>query len=214
MRASALAATLTTILCFALFTSRHHIHVLSEVAYSYTTWHSTPLNKHDYTSKNASSTAPDITPKILHQIYLTAVGTPEDPTTGASLTQARQSCRALHPHWRHNLWTNANATTFITTHYPSILPHYTSYAQTIQRTNILRYLLLHHYGGVYLDLDITCLAPLDGLLSLPFVSPAAFPVGVNNAFLLSKPGHRFWEGVIAGIGERDLWWGLPYVENM
>ena len=98
--------------------------------------------------------------------------------------------------------------------YPEILPHYKSYGQTIQRTNILRYLLLHHYGGVYLDLDITCWALLDGHLHLPWLTPGAYPAGINNAFMLSKPWHPFLTELIERIPTHNLKWDLPYVENM
>lgn len=74
--------------------------------------------------------------------------------------------------------------------------------------------MLDHYGGVYLDMDIKCLQPLDGLRDLPFLTPGAFPAGVNNAFILSRPRHPFWEHLLARVEGSDLNWGLPYVENM
>jgi hypothetical protein len=103
-------------------------------------------------------------------------------------------------------------------HYPEISAHYEGYRQTIQRANVLRYALLHHYGGVYLDLDVTCRVPLDDLLigehAPSFLTPAAYPAGVNNAFILTRPGHPFLTASLARLPSRDLRWGLPYVENM
>lgn len=74
--------------------------------------------------------------------------------------------------------------------------------------------MLNTYGGIYLDLDITCLEPLDTLLELPWLTPAAHPAGVNNAFILSKPQHQLLTLLINRIPARDLSWPLPYVENM
>ncbi|EME80721.1 glycosyltransferase family 32 protein [Pseudocercospora fijiensis CIRAD86] len=109
-------------------------------------------------------------------------------------------------------------------HYPEIYPHYIHYGQNIQRANVLRYALLHHFGGVYLDLDITCRVALDApleketgvptLTHLPFLTPAAYPAGVNNAFILSRPHHPFLTDLLRNLPSRDLSWPLPYVENM
>lgn len=46
-------------------------------------------------------------------------------------------------------------------HYPWFLPTYRSYAYAIQRVDVVRYFLLHHYGGLYLDLDVGCKKRLD-----------------------------------------------------
>jgi len=84
----------------------------------------------------------------------------------------------------------------------------------VQKANILRYAILEHYGGVYLDMDITCLQPLDDLRHLPFLAPAAFPVGVSNGFMLSQAHHPLLKQVLNGVAPSDLRWGLPYVETM
>ncbi|KAF1820650.1 glycosyltransferase family 32 protein [Dissoconium aciculare CBS 342.82] len=116
------------------------------------------------------------------------------------------------------MWTNDDASDFMRTNYPALYPHYENYRQTIQRANVLRYALLHHYGGVYLDLDVACRVPLDDLLAgdeFPsFLTPAAFPAGVNNAFILTRPGHPFLTKLLERLPGRDLYWGMPYVENM
>lgn len=99
-------------------------------------------------------------------------------------------------------------------HYPHLVPTYQGYKQRVQKSDLLRYALLEHFGGVYFDLDVTCLKSLDELRHVPFLSPGAHPAGVNNAFILSRPGHPFWASVLAAVKSKDLYWGLPYVENM
>ncbi len=85
----------------------------------------------------------------------------------------------------------------------------------IQRANILRYLLLDQYGGVYLDLDLRCLQPLDSLRNESLVTPPANPTGINNAFIVSAPGHPFWKHVVESIPRYDLeWFDSPYLTNM
>ncbi|KAJ6438271.1 glycosyltransferase family 32 protein [Purpureocillium lavendulum] len=152
-------------------------------------------------------------PRIMHQIALGSANVSKHAA-------AMASCRAMHPTWEHKLWTDANASDFIADNYPWVLPHYTRYPQQIQRANVLRYALLHAMGGVYLDLDVACLAPLDDtpLVRLPFVSPGAYPAGVNNAFIAARPGHAFLRLLVDAVPRHDMFWGLPmrvpYVENM
>lgn len=201
-------------LVYPLFALGDHIRDLAEVFRTYATFGSLELELFTYPPTNIEAEiaeqSPKIAPKILHQIILQEGRN----SSFAKYESARRSCISIHPDWEHMLWTDSNATAFVRAHYPDVVPHYENYAQTIQRTNILRYLLLHHYGGVYLDVDITCRVPLDTLLHMPFVTPGAHPAGINNAFILAKPQHPFLRQAIARIPSRDIPWPLPYVENM
>lgn len=50
-----------------------------------------------------------------------------------------------------------------------------------------------------------------------FLTPAAYPAGVNNAFILARPGHPFLQMLLARLpahAHRRAWALLPYVENM
>jgi mannosyltransferase OCH1-like enzyme len=149
----------------------------------------------------------------------------DGPNRFAKYESARNSCISLHSDWDYKFWTDENATDWVREHYPEkkypfddtpeVYQPYIKYRQTIQRTNILRYLLLHHYGGVYLDMDITCHQNLDYLLRAPFLTPAAHPAGINNAFIVARPGHPFLTRLIEQVPKHNLAWaGLPYVENM
>lgn len=99
--------------------------------------------------------------------------------------------------WEYTLWTDESGDAFVKEYYPQLFSTYRGYRQEIQRSNILRcvslaqsalilnadvlpslgrYLVLHHYGGIYLDLDLRCLKPLDAFLTVPFLTPPANPV--------------------------------------
>jgi hypothetical protein len=62
---------------------------------------------------------------------------------------------ATPPCSTHHLWTDATARLFIQTHYPSFLATYDSYEYNIQRADAIRYFVLHRYGGIYMDLDVS-----------------------------------------------------------
>src|SRR5262245_1687646 len=115
-----------------------------------------------------------------------------------------------HPQWTYRLWTDEDNRRFIHTHYAWFLPTYDAYPEAIMRVDAVRYFLLHHYGGMYVDLDFECIQPLT-----PLLSHAALVLGVEppehtdmtlareraldrivcNALMASQPQHPFWEHV-------------------
>lgn len=222
MRVPSLALTCLFVSLSLLVIGRRHTQDLVEIGRTYLTYHTLVHDHadilHRYSSTNESSSDDSLlgvqkqeqAPKIIHQIFLTDG---RNQNTSKYLS-AIDSCKYLHSDWEYKLWTDMNATAFMREHYPDLAPHYEGYRQSIQRANILRYALLHHYGGVYLDLDVTCLVSLDSLLHLPLLTPGAYPAGVNNAFILARPHHPFLDRLILTAPSRDLRWPMPYVENM
>lgn len=216
-RASVIRGVVACALLAALFYLRIHLFVLAEVASTYVAY---PLQKHaslqydpPHGPPPVHATSGQLSPTIFHHIYLNELchDCPPSPRYLANI----DSCRQLHPDWEFKLWTSDNATSFVRDNYPQVSDAYSSYAQTIQRANILRYLLLDTFGGVYLDLDLQCRASLDPLRPLSWLTPPAHPVGINNAFILAQPAHPFLrDSLIPNIVRHNLHWPLPYVENM
>lgn len=139
-------------------------------------------------------------PKLLHQTWKTEDIPPEWARYAASW-------RAMHPGWEYRLWTDEANRAFVAAHYPAFLPVYDGYSYGIQRADAVRYCLLHHFGGVYVDLDIECLQPIDALIEgqafvgvlEPAVQGERFgkPSLLSNAFIASRPGHPLLNAVIA-----------------
>jgi len=86
-----------------------------------------------------------------------------------------------------------------------------------------RYLLLHHYGGTYVDLDVVCLTPLSVIFaSAPIgagvLVPPTQPLGVSNDFIaVRRPHDAVIRGVIAGLRRAAVspWYPpLPYTTVM
>jgi len=131
-------------------------------------------------------------PRILHQVWL-----------GGSVprvwAEVAMSWRRFHPGWAYHFWTDAESQPFVQANYPEFLGTFESYAYPIQRADVLRYLLLHQFGGLYVDMDIECLRPMDPLLAgkraLVVHEPEAHateggrPAYLSNAFIAAEPGH-------------------------
>jgi UDP:flavonoid glycosyltransferase YjiC (YdhE family)/glycosyltransferase involved in cell wall biosynthesis len=147
--------------------------------------------------------ATDAIPRILHQTW-------RDAEPPAALAALRRTWQAHHPGWTFHLWTDPDNRELIRRHYPWFLPWYDGYPESIMRADAARYFILHHYGGVYADLDFECLRPMETLLEgrslvLGLEPPAhldrlqARLQGlrriVGNAWIASAPRHAFWPHV-------------------
>jgi hypothetical protein len=108
------------------------------------------------------------------------------------------------------LWTDAKSREFIAKEYPWFLDTYDDYRYTIQRADAIRYFVLHHYGGIYLDVDMGCLRPMDALLSFSVILPKTIPVGISNDLMLSEKGHPFMAQTIHNLMTFDISWYLNY----
>lgn len=131
-------------------------------------------------------------PKIIHQVYANS-SIPEQWRTPF------QSCRDKHPDWQHMLWTDSVALQFLKEYYSWFVPIYESYPYMIQRVDAIRYFVLYHYGGVYLDLDIGCAKRLDDFRPFSAVLAKTYPIGVSNDFMATTAHHPFFDQVLHAL---------------
>ena len=108
------------------------------------------------------------------------------------------------------LWTDASSREFIAEHYPWFLDTFDNYTYPIQRADAIRYFVLYHFGGVYIDLDIGCLRPVDPLLIYPVILPKTIPVGVSNDLMFAERHHPLLEQTIHNLINFDHSWVLNY----
>ncbi|KAF8914002.1 nucleotide-diphospho-sugar transferase [Gymnopilus junonius] len=116
----------------------------------------------------------------------------------------------MMPDYEYMLWTDAGSREFIAEHYSWFLDTFDSYTYPIQRADAIRYFVLYHYGGIYIDLDIGCLKPMDPLLVYPVILPKTIPVGVSNDLMFSEKNHPLLEQTIHSLIKFDHSWILNY----
>merc|ERR1711939_575072 len=146
-------------------------------------------------------------PKIIHQTYINE-SIPERWQAG------QQSCIDLHGDYEYILWTDAKSRDFIATEYPWALANFDSYNFPIQRADAIRYFILAHYGGIYIDLDDGCNRRLDPLLSYPAWARRTLPTGISNDAMGSVPQHPFFLHVIERLASYNRNWFMPYITVM
>ena len=170
-------------------------------------------------------------PKIIHQVWMQGKDDlarleEEGQGTQKHFMSWTKTWRNQHPTWEYMLWDENSLTKLI--HEDPLLswaaPVYDSYDHFIKKVDFGRYLLLYRFGGVALDIDFECIAPLDSLLaSKTLVAVEEEPYetndagekrkltiagqellwSANNAFAASTKMHPFWLLVICEAMRRN-----------
>ena len=159
--------------------------------------------------------------RIIHRMWKT-------DTVPDAWAEGEETCRRANLDWIYCHWTDAELSSFVAAVFPDFLPTYNSYPYNIQRADAARYLLLYHYAGIYLDLDIKCRLSFDDILTdvAKFSRPPsdvndvilaeAEPFGVVSDFLaVRRPRDPFMRHVTSGLCPSALvWYPLPYMTVM
>ncbi len=137
-------------------------------------------------------------PKIIHQTWKNS-NVPEE------YISYQQKVKDLHPGWEYRLWTDEDNLELVRNHYPAFLKIYMELPKNIMRADAIRYLIMHHIGGVYLDLDYEMLKPFD-LLDFDLVLPLNRSIDFGDSFdsygnciFGSSPGYAFWKYTIEDL---------------
>jgi mannosyltransferase OCH1-like enzyme len=143
-------------------------------------------------------------PHTIHQIF---IGGPVPPR----YERYAETWRRHHPDWSYELWDESRAHALIAEHYPAYLAMYEGYRHRIQRIDAVRYFLLHRHGGVYLDMDIECLRPIDELVAGRQLLFTLQMGGYSNGVMGSVAAHPFWPRVFECLRarQRRFAWRAP-----
>ncbi|WP_231716771.1 glycosyltransferase family 32 protein [Burkholderia ubonensis] len=128
-------------------------------------------------------------PKTLHQIWYQGEHALPD-----KYRRYHASWRRHHPDWTLRVWDAHTLREHVATHQRWFLPRYDAFAHDIQRIDSARYCVLDTLGGLYADMDIESLRPVDALLDGRELVLSATR-GYNNALIGSAPGHPLWHAV-------------------
>jgi mannosyltransferase OCH1-like enzyme len=174
-------------------------------------------------------------PKIIHQIWYQGYDKlPE------KYHPMQQSWKDFHPHWAYYLWDREKIEQLIEESYPDVYDTYIKLPRMIQKIDFAKYIILHKYGGVYIDMDMKCLKCLDYLfkeypdknlfateLNIGCTSKWCLSIWVategkyvngplyNNAFFACIPEHKFWKDVINEVSyNKQRKWYQTFTQHL
>ncbi len=134
-------------------------------------------------------------PKIIHQIYWDFSGNNNPPPK--DWLRFSKNIRNNHKNWGYKLWNDKSCFNLINNHYPWFLNTYNGYKYPIQKADAIRPFILYHYGGIYIDMDFTCVKNIDNFFNKKGVYILeSSHYGLTNAFMASSKNHPFWKNVM------------------
>jgi mannosyltransferase OCH1-like enzyme len=159
-------------------------------------------------------------PRLLHQTWKNEFLPPRYRT-------CQESWKRMNPDLEYRFHDDAACEDLVRRHYPQYLGTYLDMDQPVQRADMFRYMAVHHHGGIYADMDTTCLKPLSPLFAAKDRVVAAIEMHTPNYQILqwcfaARPGqpvflrildeivvrHRFMQGKPLRPQDRDhlvLW---------
>jgi hypothetical protein len=157
-------------------------------------------------------------PRIIHQLWIQ--GLYEMPRR---YRRWAATWPELNPDWEHRIWDETSIISLMAGLDRRWAKVFSSQPDALGRADVARYCLLHTFGGVYADMDTTCMRPIGPLLDgsragfqasiyrLPFqqslLSGAPYDL-LTNSVMASLRGHKIWERVLTQLNDgrgNDRW---------
>ena len=142
-------------------------------------------------------------PRVFHQIWMQGKTVIPSKYTDAQLTWAR-----VNPDIPVQIWDEVDLQTLVSgTHWEAAIPLCDT---LIQRADVYRCAVLEVYGGIYLDMDMHAIKPMEPLLqeldqdaadialgnTSFFGTPLDHYLAVNNAWISSRKGSSVWKQLV------------------
>ena len=159
-------------------------------------------------------------PKIIHQIWYQ--GQKFLPEKHHSM---QESWHKHHPDWQYIFWDKDKIKQLVAK-YPDVERLYNYFPRMIMKIDLAKLIIMYEYGGVYVDMDMTSLRPIDPLLQNAKLIFSELDLGdtqgfsfqlwggtmgkctigkaYNNAFFASIPKHPFWLHVLKAVEENKI----------
>lgn len=153
-------------------------------------------------------------PHIIHQIWMTGnASTSAEPVLPEKFVDNVKTFLNNNPNWTYYFWTDTSARKLIENRHKPMLFMYDNAPKLVVKTDILRYVLMYEFGGLYTDLDTINVRPLDIattkypciLMPIPFEQAAIWtfmPYRLCNGEMLCRPKHPFFKKCIDALPNR------------
>lgn len=153
-------------------------------------------------------------PHIIHLIWMTGnASASPDPVIPETFVENIKTFLKNHPNWTYYFWTDISSRQLIADRHKSLLSAYDHAPKLVVKTDILRYVLMYEFGGVYTDLDTVSVRPLDiattkypcVLVPIPFEQAVIWtfmPFRLCNGEMMCRAKHPFFKQCIEALPER------------
>ena len=143
-------------------------------------------------------------PKKIHQIWLGEKSIPR------ICKKWMNSWKDLNPQWEYKLWDEKNIKELNV----EDLNVYSKKFNPGYRSDILRYVILKKFGGMYVDTDFECLKSLPtNILQYKFIAGTMFGNNpcIGNSILMSAPNFLLLDNILSYIKQKDYKNDINYI---
>jgi len=140
-------------------------------------------------------------PKIIHQIWWQ--GKDKIPKTYPNHCQ---SWKDKNKNFKYIFWDEEKIMKLLES-YPHLKNKFNEFANMIQKIDMAKYIILHKYGGLYVDVDSECLKPIENLLKDKQVVLVQINVNPFEKLIAygKIKGFALQNGVMAGVKDHPFW---------
>jgi mannosyltransferase OCH1-like enzyme len=139
---------------------------------------------------------------VLHQIWWQ--GRDKVP---ADYPNHSQSWIDLNPSFRYMFWDERSITKLVREYPQPVQVAFDGLPHMIQKIDMAKFLILHKYGGLYVDMDSECLKPIAELLQSSQIVLVQINVNMLAKFLGygKLTGDMLQNGIMAGAKQHPFW---------
>lgn len=146
----------------------------------------------------------------IHQVWLSSV---EVSSVPVQFLDNVKSFLKHNPGWTYYFWTNKTIRALLADRHPHLVSFYDSLPEIVMKGDMVRYIVLYEFGGLYADMDVLSVRSLDGattkypciLVTPPFEHSVLWlgkPFVITNCIMLSRAKHPLLKQVLDSIPSR------------
>ena len=157
-------------------------------------------------------------PRRIHQIWISSK---ENQSIYERFEKAAHGCLHKHINYTYTLWTHDKILRWLKMEYPWFVSIYEGYSYDMQRIDAMKYFLLFHFGGIYIDLDVVCKAgdlitamiPINHLDKEPDVILHMGTEGIsaNTDIMAAKRFHPLFKLALQRLQSANRWFYLYHL---
>ena len=99
--------------------------------------------------------------KVYHQIWFQG-----ESKIPQKYEKYYKSCLKVNNDFQRIIWDSNKIDNLLKNHYPEYINFYESLPLMVQKIDYAKYIILYHYGGIYIDMDVKCLKNIKKLLNM------------------------------------------------
>jgi mannosyltransferase OCH1-like enzyme len=143
-------------------------------------------------------------PLIIHQIWFQGIDNIKQPYKNCFINNIKFLNAVNNTKWTHIFWDQKKIEDLILKEYPNYWNTYNKCEILVQKLDVARYIILYHYGGCYVDMDVEIIKDFNDLFDIndELIFSLTKQSIYNNGILVSSKNNKFWLDFLDDIDKK------------